>query len=245
MIIDDPREPVEGTETEDLDQDQGGELPEADQDDGTDTTSDQEPTEQPAGGRAERREDHLRTLANEAREARETADRARRDLEDYQRRLSQPPPPDLNAMDPESRLRYEADQRFASLRNENLSYQFRTQATLDKMAFDQAINAQPGFRKYADQVEQHYQVGLQNAMRQGRPDLILSRDLILNQIYGADMRKNGEKALKTARENGQRNIQKQTTRTGNISGNVRPSKQEKDPAQAALERLMAAGRLEK
>lgn len=248
MQEDDPKEPegIDPPVEDQVDDDpsNGGDQ----QDEGPDTTSDPQLSDEPTGGRAARREDSLRDLIEENRRSREAVERARAELDAERNRYSQPDPrveqERIAQMDPESRLRHETQQSLNQLRQENLGSQFRTAAQIDKMSFESKYGSSAHFRKHDAEIEKQYQSQFQNAWRQGRPDYLLSREVILKQLVGDDVVTNGEKALKAARDTGQRNIQRQTTRAGNVSGNVRPSKSQDNAAEAALKRMRAAGVLE-
>ncbi|MGO9234099.1 MAG: hypothetical protein ACLP4V_08470 [Methylocella sp.] len=199
-------------------------------------------TDTGGSSRAGRREDAIRELLAEQRLQREQLQRDREELAAERARLTTPPPVDLNAMDPETRLRYEADQRFNQLRSEGLRQSFESKADLDQIKFATLLSRQPRFSKYEDQVEKLFLGQLNNAMRQGRVDQIVTRERILINLIGEEDVKNGGKKLAAAQEKGRQNIERQRTPAANLSGNVRRSSDGgKSPADAAAERMRKAG----
>ncbi len=196
-------------------------------------------------GRADRREDAIRELLAEQRLQREQLQREREEIAAERARLTAPPPIDLSQMDPETRLRYEADQRFNQLRSEGLRQSFESKADLDQIKFATLLARQPNYSKYEDQVEKLFSTQMNNAMRAGRTDQIVSRERILINLVGEEVLKNGGKKLAAAQEKGRQNIERQRTPAANLSGNVRRgSDGGKSPAEAAMERMRKAGVLE-
>lgn len=249
MHIDDPRLPGEGGQSDDLEDSDvqetlPGEIEELEEPEPQETQQDREP---PAG-RLERRDFALQERLREVHAAEERLRVRQEELSRIEQERMRPDPrleeERLANMPIEDRLRYESQRQFQTFRNESLRDTFSTRAELDKLRYEQTVAASPAYRKYTDEVERQYWAQHSNAMRQGNPNLILSRDTILTQMVGQDVRKNGEKALRVARETGQRNIQRATTKTGNVSGNVRPSRAGKSPAEEAMARMRAAGVLE-
>jgi hypothetical protein len=211
-----------------------------------DNAADATQDDQPGGsapadvGRAQRREDSIRELLAEQRRHREALERREAELAAREARLNQPAPVDLAAMDPESRLTYHLQQE----RQERTSHAISTRAEIDQLKFSNYIARNPEYAKYEERVEQLYQQGLRNAAQTGNASALTPRELLLDILVGQDVRKNGAKALKTAQARGQANIQRQTTKPANLSGNVgKTSKQELSPAQAALQRLSGAGQV--
>jgi hypothetical protein len=244
-MIDDPREPKEGDQTE-IEQGDDTETPPEEE---TEELEEPEHTQQqqvePPLGRLERRDQGLRDRLQEVHAAEERLRIRLQEADQREQRFNQPDPrieaERIANMPLEEQISYRNQQQINALRGENIQNTFHTRAELDKLRYEQTVAAAPAYRKYSDEVERQYWSQHNNALRQGNPNLILSRDTILTQLVGMDVRKNGEKALRTARETGQRNIQKATTKAGNVSGNVRPSRQEKSPAEAAADRMRAAG----
>lgn len=168
-----------------------------------------------ARGRGERR---VQAALETARKAREEADRAIRELNEYRSRLQQPQQESkeieearLTLMSPEQRWEYRWDKKEREWEQRQRISELQAADASDRATFTARYASNPVFGRYAERVE----ATLRDARSKGgNPD----RETVLKYLLGEDaMQKLGE-AKKTQTQQGQRNIQRQTTRPSSGRG---------------------------
>lgn len=166
--------------------------------------------------RREGRESPIKRLSRQAQESQARADRLEREVSELraQRQREQQPQesPEQEAarlalMDPDARSEYRLNKAVSMMQRENAATQFRLQDQTDKASFAAACAANPLYKRYAGKVE----TKLAEIRAKGQN---VDRDALVKYLIGEDIATRGPKALKTQREAGERNVQRQKVRPG-------------------------------
>lgn len=204
----DPPEHQESEDGEDPSDDPAGEEPE---DDGHDEDPDagEEPEPRREQSRGSERIRNQAKLNREEREARERAERraeeAERRAQEAERRASDTRSREeaeeerqaLAAMSDQERNTYMLAKQVRGLQGQQNAAALLNQDTRDANRFASYIAREPRFTKYADEVDRI----ANEAISRGQ---FVARDLILNQLIAADVRKNGNNVTKQRKEAKQR-----------------------------------------